>query len=559
MSGAKSRALTEKAQQKFSKHKKKGCQTCAVARDNCPKPGKLGELSRHYESGSRASKAIGYDANGGWSYGTSQIASKVGKMKKFLDYTKGSAPDAFAALEAAGGDGGARAGSAQFKAAWLKLAEEPSFADVQHDFIKSQNYDPVAADLKSRFELDLDQHSAALRDVVWSTAVQHGEASGRQYRNRKGDLVDGILKSTFDGKNVSAMSEEELINAIYDRRAAERPDGRLKYFSDPTVQKGVKARFKHERECALKALRAEQNKRWGDGTNPSERGSYESARAEQKYEALSPDDKRRYDALLRRCGSDDEKEYIKKSLAAGRSLDEIDAFAGRIRGQSSDWLRDHMTLAGDSTGHGVRQQWSTSCNATSAQVVRAQMDPIYALSVHDANPDISHADENAGASLNPSLAEEQRQMLTSPYHGERAWWPQGQQGVAVPRSAADGVGRPVDDLVNQQSASTGVSYHPHDLGPNYSMDAAIEDINASTQRGVPVPIVVGNQSSPFQHYVVVTGRSEGPPPSYSIHDPWEGVTHTVTEDQVRNNQIGIGTLNTMSSVERPTIEPPSSP
>lgn len=556
MSGARSRALTERAQKKFSKHKKKGCQACAVAKENCPKPGKLGELSRHYESGSRASKAIGYDKNGGWSYGTSQIASNVGKMSKFLKYAESSSPGVFTALQAAGGDPAARAGSSAFQSAWLKLAEDESFADVQHGFIKSQNYDPVADDLNSRYGLDLDKHSAALRDVVWSTAVQHGEASGRQYRGRKGQMVDGILKKTFDGKDVSNMSEEELINAIYDERAAERSDGRLVHFSDPAVQKGVKARFKHERECALKALRAEQDRHWGDGTDPSSRGAYESARSEQRYEALSSVEKKRFDATLAKCASDEEQIYVKKALAAGHSLDEIDSFADKIRGQTPTWLQDHMTLAGDSSGRGVMQQWSTSCNATSAQVVRAQLDPVYALSVHEANSDISHADGHDATALNPALAEEQRRLLTSPYHGTRIGWAQGQSGagVAVPREVDGGQGRPLDDQINRESASTGVAYHPQDIDANYSIDAAITDINDSTRRGVPVPIVIGTPASPRAHYVVVTGRDEGPPPTFSIHDPWGGQTYQRTEAQVRNGQIGIEGMNAMSSVERPTIQ-----
>jgi hypothetical protein len=245
--GARTRALVGKARKKFSKRKKSGCQKCKQSTTDCPKAGKLGNLSKHYESGKRGSDAISSGKNdaGGRSYGAYQIASRTGKMHEFIEYSRKHNPKVYQALSAAGGASAAIEGTKTFQDAWLGLAKDESFLDYQHEFIKATNYDPVERDLQSRHGLDLSQRSAALRDVVWSVAVQHGQASARTFK-RKGKLVDGPLEGALKGKDVTNMSDRELIDAIYDYRAN-------KYWP-----KEKESRYKKERECALKALDDEQ-------------------------------------------------------------------------------------------------------------------------------------------------------------------------------------------------------------------------------------------------------------------------------------------------------------
>ncbi|WP_271007464.1 LysM peptidoglycan-binding domain-containing protein [Paucibacter sp. B51] len=207
----------------------------------------LGKLSARYESGRRGSAAIGYDNTGGWSYGKYQIETQRGTMAKFLDHAATHAPEMHQALKAAGGLEAARAGTAEFKKAWVTLAADPRFAALQHSFIASRHYEPLAARLKAEQGLDLSQRSAALRDVVWSVAVQHGSGSS-------------VIAKALAGRDVSQLKDADIINAIYDERGAEKLDksGKtvLKYFSKSTddVQAGVRHRFEQERKQALQML-----------------------------------------------------------------------------------------------------------------------------------------------------------------------------------------------------------------------------------------------------------------------------------------------------------------
>jgi hypothetical protein len=170
-------------------------------------------------------------------------------MKKFIAFCEKKSPATAEALAAAGGNEAAVDGDPEFKQAWEQLARDPSFADVQHEFIADKNYDPLRAKIGRETGLDVNARSPAVQDVVWSVAVQHGPGA---------EVVTRALK----GRDVSKMSDEQIIDAIYDERGAEKTDAHgnkvLKYFSKstPDVQKGVKKRFEQERVCAKRMIQA---------------------------------------------------------------------------------------------------------------------------------------------------------------------------------------------------------------------------------------------------------------------------------------------------------------
>jgi hypothetical protein len=61
--------------------------------------------------------------------------------------------------------------------------------------------------------------------------------------------------------------------------------------------------------------------------------------------------------------SEAEKQYLLKGVAAGHTVAELKAFAKKVQGKDAKWMRDNLSLTGSSTGTGVMQQWSQSCNA----------------------------------------------------------------------------------------------------------------------------------------------------------------------------------------------------
>jgi murein DD-endopeptidase MepM/ murein hydrolase activator NlpD len=218
-----------------------------------PAPGALGEalacelgtLSAKYETGGRGPGTVstGTGDPGGVSYGSYQMATKTGTVKRFVTQAGFTWATDFQDLIA---------GTAPFTACWKRIAAQQTddFQKAQHGFIKRTHYDLLAAKIFSDDGLDVNARSNALRDVIWSTAVQHGGATPIVHRALKLVCVPDT-DSSFD---------EQLIRAIYAERARKKPDGNLAYFgkSSPSVQRGVANRFKSECQDALAMLAKEQ-------------------------------------------------------------------------------------------------------------------------------------------------------------------------------------------------------------------------------------------------------------------------------------------------------------
>ncbi|NOK18623.1 LysM peptidoglycan-binding domain-containing protein [Corallococcus carmarthensis] len=215
--------------------------------------GELGGLSRKYEARGPGTVSTGKGDKGGVSYGSYQFASANGSAQSFVNSLKKTNPDFYKALS------GSKPGSAEFSSAWKQLAakDPKGFDKAQHDYIKATHYDPGAANIKKATGIDLDKRSAALRDVAWSTSVQHGPGA-----------ADDIFKKALAGRDPSKVSDEQLIKDIYAERGRTNASGTLVHFSGNSkdVQKGVANRFKSEVKDALALLKKEQS---GATTKPA--------------------------------------------------------------------------------------------------------------------------------------------------------------------------------------------------------------------------------------------------------------------------------------------------
>ncbi len=208
--------------------------------------GELGGLSRKYEARGPGTVSTGKGDKGGVSYGSYQFASANGSAQSFVNSLKKTNPEYFKALS------GSKPGTAQFSAAWKQLAakDPKGFDKAQHDYIKATHYDVGAANIKKATGIDLDKRSAALRDVAWSTSVQHGPGK-----------ADDIFKKALAGRDPAKVSDEQLIKDIYAERGRTNASGTLVHFSGSSkdVQKGVANRFKSEAKDALAMLKKEQS------------------------------------------------------------------------------------------------------------------------------------------------------------------------------------------------------------------------------------------------------------------------------------------------------------
>ena len=201
----------------------------------------LGALSAKYETGGRGPGTVSTGAGdrGGVSYGSYQMASKLGVATRFVKQDSFPWLTDFQNL---------KAGTAEFTSCWKRIAknEPDAFQNAQHDFIKKTHYDLLVAKIITDDGLDVNSRCHALKDVVWSTAVQHGGATS---------IVHKALAKVKCERNDPSF-DELVIRAIYAERGKTKADGSLAYFSrnSPNVQKGVANRFKNELKDALAML-----------------------------------------------------------------------------------------------------------------------------------------------------------------------------------------------------------------------------------------------------------------------------------------------------------------
>lgn len=200
----------------------------------------IGTLSAMFESGKKGVSAIGYDKVGGTSYGIYQIASKPGTMGKFLDYLDKHAPEWGKKLRLAGpANTGSKDGN--MPTAWKEIAAEDAkkFTQLQHDFIKAGSYDPARKMILGSTGIDMDNAPSVLRDVLWSTAVQHGPTGASK-------IFDRVIKAftSGGGKDFNAS----LIEGVYDQRKGQFGS------STARVRDAVHDRLTNEKQLALNLL-----------------------------------------------------------------------------------------------------------------------------------------------------------------------------------------------------------------------------------------------------------------------------------------------------------------
>ncbi|MDR3362744.1 MAG: chitosanase [Desulfovibrio sp.] len=200
----------------------------------------LGSLSASFESGRDGSAAIGYDRVGGTSYGKYQIASRVGGMKDFVNFLDGNAPDIAKRLRGAGpANTGSRRG--EMPKVWQAIArEQPErFEKLQEAFIRESHYKPAVKAIEERTALKAGKLSPVMREVIWSTAVQHGPTGAA----RIFDKADNM-----SGKPADPGYERKLIQNVYALRAGQFGS------SDENIQAAVGRRFVREKMLALNML-----------------------------------------------------------------------------------------------------------------------------------------------------------------------------------------------------------------------------------------------------------------------------------------------------------------
>jgi hypothetical protein len=201
----------------------------------------LGHLSEKYESSGRGPGTVstGEGDPGGVSYGSYQLASRIGRADAFV---KKYYPTEFDGL---------KGGTPEFTAKWKALAERDPVGlhKNEHEYIKATHHDPQVKKLLAELKFDVSKRNRVVQDAVWSTAVHHGPNT---------DVIVVAAKPLLKDRKIEDVPDAELLTAIYAERGRKTPDGtklaRFKGVSDRWIP-GLTKRFVNELKDALDALK----------------------------------------------------------------------------------------------------------------------------------------------------------------------------------------------------------------------------------------------------------------------------------------------------------------
>lgn len=195
----------------------------------------LGTLSASYEASGPGTISSGEGDAGGKSYGAYQFASAYDIPKRFFEWCQASDNLLYRSfgdtLSEAYYDGTAGYGS-KFDAAWKSLAASypDGFEQAQRNYVRLSYYDPIVSKAEANISgFKVSNYSIALRNVLWSRAVQHGTGGALEVLQEAFAALGGF-------KN---QPESELIDAIYAESGSLTDTGKVKMSGATAERYGV--------------------------------------------------------------------------------------------------------------------------------------------------------------------------------------------------------------------------------------------------------------------------------------------------------------------------------
>ncbi|GFZ33956.1 hypothetical protein CSC2_44820 [Clostridium zeae] len=203
----------------------------------------LGYVSEKYESnGNPGTYNTTPGDPGGTSYGPWQLAVKVGSVDSFLMWLKNENVDFYNTLISAK-QADNNTYSTNFNNAWSKLGTDhyDEFFEVQKKYIKVTYFDQLVKVLQNSgtdYSSRLNDYS--VRNMLWSTAVQHGVGGAKNIIQIYKDVTNDV----------------DFVNDVYDERS--KVDIYFSSSSD-AVKQAVKTRFVSEKQFIQRILSDEKN------------------------------------------------------------------------------------------------------------------------------------------------------------------------------------------------------------------------------------------------------------------------------------------------------------
>jgi hypothetical protein len=214
----------------------------------------IGALSARYEAAAKENPGAvspGIGDPGGVSYGSYQLSSRKGTADAFVANAEARRwADQFRGL---------KPGTDAFSQKWRAVAagNPTAFHAAQKAFVERTLYGVASRKVAHRTGYDLNGASEAMRQVTYSTAVQHGPTGSAAV------ISEAIRRTDQKLKRNDPAYQAALINNIYDRRteifgamrqrALKAVDSRSAKNHDNVI----KDRFPRERADALRILAGE--------------------------------------------------------------------------------------------------------------------------------------------------------------------------------------------------------------------------------------------------------------------------------------------------------------
>jgi hypothetical protein len=264
-------------------------------------------------------------------------------------------------------------------------------------------------------------------------------------------------------------------------------------------------------------------------------------RAAERFDALSPADAARMEQLLRDAKSPYEQAYLMKALAAGHDVQSVSEFAAKIHpyGDDVNWLGQHLATFHETDPNQPTplpvlfkdQQWSQGdtpqCVAYSLMAARAQVDPVYALTLTTGDQPGSELD--SGAAFHQHLTDEGNRIYEVGHAGSDPSF------SGIPEYAVEAL---ADTVVG---GGIGVDYDPR-IGLPDNRDL-LTDISRTVDNGIPVPLIL--QAGPSLHLMLVTDHQDN---MFQIYNPW-GNTMWVSTQQFQGGDFGQVQQNPQETIE----------
>ena len=182
----------------------------------------LGETVAKYESSGKGTSEIGYDTDGGTSYGKYQIASNTGTFNKFLKHLESTDPEAAKELRESGP---ANTGSTKGATVdtWKKLASEGRLQKAEKEFIKQTHYDPA---IKKAKELGYNTDDPRIQEMVWSGSIQHGKINKVLEMGAGGESTEDQIKKFYSARTEYAKQNvnKKYLPGVLNRYKNEEKD-----------------------------------------------------------------------------------------------------------------------------------------------------------------------------------------------------------------------------------------------------------------------------------------------------------------------------------------------